>query len=567
MFLRNLRIGSRLALGFGAVVAILMVVSVGGTWLAQKSRDELAAVIAAGEAKQTLAAEMKALALEQSSVMRNIGLHSDIKAMQIDEDRARRLGQMYDEARERMAKFSLTPVEREILDSLAKTDKELDKPFQQALGLSTSFRNDEAAKVLMNEVDPLVQRTLFELNRLIDLEKKSNAAATRATMVTGDQLAYSIYAVEAIVLLLAVLVALTTSRSITKPLGESLAVAQRVASGDLTSRITVSGRDEAAELQKALRDMNDGLGRMVAQIRAGAESIAVGAGQVAAGNQQLSSRTEEHASSLEETASTLEEFTTTVRQNAEHAKQASQLAGSASATAQKGGEVVSKVVSTMQEVTTSSKRITDIIGVIDGISFQTNILALNAAVEAARAGEQGRGFAVVASEVRSLAQRSAESAKEIRGLIENSVSRVEAGARLVEQAGKTMDELVASVKKVAEIMIASASHEQSSGIEQINKAITQMDTVVQMNASLVEEATAAATSMANQATSLARAVAQFRIDESVSATAPAAVAAASAFSASAALPLHATREERRQALAARREPALAAADGDDWKEF
>ena len=190
-------------------------------------------------------------------------------------------------------------------------------------------------------------------------------------------------------------------------------------------------------------------------------------------------------------------------------------AGTASSTAEKGGEVVSKVVTTMQEVTSSSKRISDIIGVIDGISFQTNILALNAAVEAARAGEQGRGFAVVASEVRNLAQRSASSAKEIRGLIEDSVGRVEAGARLVEQAGKTMDELVGSVKRVAEIMteIAAASHEQSSGIEQINKAITQMDTVVQMNASLVEEATAAATSMASQATGLARAVAQFRLEE------------------------------------------------------
>jgi methyl-accepting chemotaxis protein len=233
--------------------------------------------------------------------------------------------------------------------------------------------------------------------------------------------------------------------------------------------------------------------QIVNHIRAGAESIAVGAGQVAAGNQQLSSRTEEHASSLEETASTLEEFTTTVKQNAEHARQASALAGTASTTAERGGEVVGKVVTTMQEVTASSKRISDIIGVIDGISFQTNILALNAAVEAARAGEQGRGFAVVASEVRSLAQRSAASAKEIRGLIENSVNRVEAGARLVGEAGKTMEELVASVRRVATIMteIASASHEQSSGIEQINKAITQMDTVVQMNASVVEEATAA----------------------------------------------------------------------------
>jgi methyl-accepting chemotaxis protein len=221
-------------------------------------------------------------------------------------------------------------------------------------------------------------------------------------------------------------------------------------------------------------------------------------------------------------------------------------------------------VHTFQEVTDSSKRITDIIGVIDGIAFQTNILALNAAVEAARAGEQGRGFAVVASEVRSLAQRSAESSKEIRGLIENSVSRVEAGARLVEQAGRTMDELVGSVKKVAEIMteIAAASHEQSSGIEQINRAITQMDTVVQMNASLVEEATAAATSMANQATGLARAVAQFRVEEGGHAgELPQPHAPVRE------LPRQSAPEHRHAAAAERREPALAAADEEDWKEF
>ena len=253
-----------------------------------------------------------------------------------------------------------------------------------------------------------------------------------------------------------------------------------------------------------------------------------------------------------------------MRHNADNARQASTLAGNASITAQRGGEVVAKVVSTFQEVTDSSRRIGDIIGVIDGISFQTNILALNAAVEAARAGEQGRGFAVVASEVRSLAQRSAESAKEIRGLIKNSVSRVEAGAKLVEQAGKTMDELVGSVKRVAEIMteIASANSEQSSGIEQINRAITQMDTVVQMNASLVEEATAAATSMASQATGLTHAVAQFRIDES----APPARVAPLAASPAIARPMSA---ERPTSLPARREPVLAATAGgeEDWKEF
>ena len=566
MILRKLKIGARLALGFGTILAIMMVVSVGGTALGKKSRNDLAAVMDAADTKERLAADMKALVLEQSAVMRNIGLHSDIKAMQVDEDRARRLGKMYDEARDKMAKIAVAPEERVIIETLTKLDKDIEAPFKQALGLSTSFQNEQAAQILMNDLDPIVQKTLLELNRLIELQKKANQEAVSTAIVTGDRLAITIYVVEAIVLVLAVLLAWATTRSITGPLRQSVAVAKRVASGDLTSRIEVEGRDEAAELLSALRDMNEGLGQMVTTIRTGAESIAVGAGQVAAGNQQLSSRTEEHASSLEETASTLEEFTTTVRQNAEHAKQASALAGTASATAQKGGEVVSKVVTTMQDVTTSSKKISDIIGVIDGISFQTNILALNAAVEAARAGEQGRGFAVVASEVRSLAQRSAASAKEIRGLIENSVNRVEAGARLVGEAGRTMDELVTSVRKVAEIMteIAAASHEQSSGVEQINKAITQMDTVVQMNASLVEEATAAATSMASQANGLARAVAQFRIDEGAVAeprdAAPAPASPAPAWQAL-------SGEKRPAQLAGRREPALTSSDEEDWKEF
>ena len=572
MVLRQIRIGARLALGFGAVLAVLIAVTFGGTWLGKKSRDDLAAVVAATDTKQALAADMRALALEQSAVMRNIGLHNDIKAMQADEDRARQLGKRYDEARDRMATLVTTPTEREILESLSKSDHAMDKPFAQALGLSTSFQNEAAAQILMKEVDPLVQKTMADLNRLIELQKKASDEAVAGAIVSGDRVAAITYTVALVVLVLAILIAWTTTRSITVPIKDSVAVAKRVASGDLTSRIDPTGRDEAADLLRALRDMNTGLSGMVSQIRTGAESIAVGANQVAAGNQQLSSRTEQHASSLEETASTLEEFTTTVRQNAEHARNASQLAGAASANAEKGGEVVNKVVATMQEVTQSSKRITEIIAVIDGISFQTNILALNAAVEAARAGEQGRGFAVVASEVRSLAQRSAESAKEIRGLIEGSVGRVEAGARLVEQAGKTIEELVVSVRKVAEIMteIASASHEQSSGIEQINKAITQMDTVVQMNASLVEQATAAATSMASQANGLAHAVAQFQVhdDTRLERAQPAAPAPAARSLGRA--------QERAPAVAGRREPLLTAApaaataataDEDDWKEF
>jgi methyl-accepting chemotaxis protein len=574
MLLRKVKIGSRLAFGFGVIVLVMMAISVGGTALGKKSRDELARVVAMTGEKERLAAEMRSLVLEQSATMRNIGLHSDLKAMQMDEDRAKRLGQMYDEARVRMAKLSITPAEREILEGLGQLDHDLETPVKQAMAMATSFRNDDAAQVIMNEIDPVIQKSLFELSRLVDIQKKASAEAIESSNVMGDRLAATVYAVNAIVVGLAVLLAWAITRSIGRPIAFSAKLAQRVASGDLSAEVRVEGRDEAAELLSALRDMNDGLSRIVLQIRTGAEQIAVGAGQVAAGNQSLSSRTEEHASSLEETASTLEEFTTTVRQNADRAGQASQLAASASVTAEKGGQIVGKVVSTMQEVSSSSKRISDIIGVIDGISFQTNILALNAAVEAARAGEQGRGFAVVASEVRSLAQRSAASAKEIRGLIENSVGRIEAGARLVEQAGHTMEELVASVRTVAQIMteIAAASHEQSSGIEQINKAITQMDTVVQMNASLVEEATAAATSMANQATALARSVAQFRVrDEAIAAAALEASSAMTpaqrALGTSQAAPIPRASDKRMPLPAATREPALAAAEAEEWKEF
>ncbi|HET7549555.1 MAG TPA: methyl-accepting chemotaxis protein [Usitatibacter sp.] len=565
MILRNFSIGTRLAVGFGAILAVLLSVSVGGTYLASKSRKDLATVSSNSIIKERLASEMQELVLRRSSVMRNVGLLTEYSAMQEQQKAANKLTRRFGDAREIMARFELTPAERDIVDGLEKADQSIQDPFNRAMVLQSSFRNEEAVGLLMNEVDPAVNKMMDALEQLTQIQKQANEDATSAALLMGDRLAKTTYVVEGIVLAIAVLLAWTLTRSITKPLREAVSVARRVAAGDLTSAIVPRGRDEAAELLRALCDMNDGLGRIVQQIRSGSESIAVGATQVAAGNQQLSSRTEEHASSLEETASTLEEFTTTVRQNAEHAKQASALAGTASSTAEKGGEAVGKVVKTMQDVSTSSKRISDIIGVIDGISFQTNILALNAAVEAARAGEQGRGFAVVASEVRSLAQRSAASAKEIRGLIEDSVSRVENGARLVEQAGKTMDELVASVRRVAEIMteIAAASHEQSSGIEQINRAITQMDNVVQMNASLVEEATAAATSMASQATGLSRAVAQFRLEEGElpAVAEPPASDAATESASPAPIAAHPA------ASHARREPMLAAADDDDWKEF
>ena len=337
------------------------------------------------------------------------------------------------------------------------------------------------------------------------VERAALEAATRTLAILGAACLFALAAAVAGVGLI--------GRSITGPLGDAVALAEKVADGDLTQRIEVHGRDEVSALLKALQRMSDNLRAIVGTVKDGTVAIAGASQEIASGNADLSQRTEEQASSLEETASSMEELTSTVKQNADNARQANQLAASASAVAVKGGEVVGQVVGTMSSINESSKKIVDIIGVIDGIAFQTNILALNAAVEAARAGEQGRGFAVVASEVRSLAQRSAAAAKEIKQLITDSVAKVENGTQLVDEAGKTMDEIVASVKRVTDIMaeISAASQEQSSGIEQVNQAVTQMDETTQQNAALVEQAAAAAESLQEQTGRLTAAVSVFRL--------------------------------------------------------
>lgn len=313
--------------------------------------------------------------------------------------------------------------------------------------------------------------------------------------------------------------------SLSRPLAEATALADKISSGDLTAQLHTNREDEIGRLIRAINGVSLGLANVVWNVRRGAETISVASGEIASGNQDLSSRTEEQASSLEETASSMEELTSTVRQNADNARQANQLAGEASEVAVRSGEVVAQVVDTMHTIHESSRKIADIINVIDGIAFQTNILALNAAVEAARAGEQGRGFAVVATEVRSLAQRSAGAAREIKALIDDSVDKVEMGNRLVDQAGATMHEVVASVKRVTEIMneISEASREQSDGIEQVNQAITQMDAVTQQNAALVEEAAAAAESLQNQAADLVKQVQLFTLKSAQVGTADEAV--------------------------------------------
>jgi methyl-accepting chemotaxis protein len=349
-------------------------------------------------------------------------------------------------------------------------------------------------------------------------------------------------------------------RSIRRPLADAVDLASRIAAGDLSAQPDVSRGDEFGDMMRALKKMNDSLGMVVGKVRSSAESVVAASSEIAAGNLDLSSRTEQQASSLEETASSMEEMTSTVKQNADNARQANQLAGSASDVAVRGGVMVSRVVDTMASINEASKKIVDIIGVIDGIAFQTNILALNAAVEAARAGEQGRGFAVVASEVRSLAQRSAAAAKEIKTLIGDSVEKVDTGAKLVDQAGTTMQEIVDSVRRVTDIIgeITAASQEQTSGIEQINQAISQMDQVTQQNASLVEEAAAAAASMQEQARELVDVVSAFKLGASHAVAAPVSDRNA---------------EQHRhggRALAAppaRRQPLSRPAPSGDWEEF
>ncbi|MGX9217900.1 methyl-accepting chemotaxis protein [Massilia varians] len=351
------------------------------------------------------------------------------------------------------------------------------------------------------------------------------------------------------------------TRGLTRQLGGEPAyagdIASRIAAGDLSVDVALRQGDRSS-LLFAMKTMRDSLAQIVGEVRNGTDAIASASRQIASGNLDLSSRTEEQASSLEETASSMEELTSTVKQNADNARQANGLASSASAVAERGGMVVSQVVDTMASINDSSKKIVDIIGVIDGIAFQTNILALNAAVEAARAGEQGRGFAVVASEVRTLAQRSASAAKEIKLLIDDSVGKVDAGARLVDQAGATMDEIVASVRRVTDIMgeISSASLEQTEGIEQINMAVSQMDQVTQQNASLVEEAAAAAESLQGQAGKLAELVSVFKLDaRAPSVAAPAAQART------------ATRLAAPALAPARPEPRKAAVREEEWETF
>lgn len=393
----------------------------------------------------------------------------------------------------------------------------LSDQLEKAFALVKQGQTTEGHDLLKNQITDQMRAVIVELDKLTNeyLVKRAKEM-TANTAATYENSKIEISLLILLMVLASIVMVVVVARSIASPLRKAVKIAQNVAKGDLTDQIDVRSKDETGQLMSALNDMNINLRRMVSKVRSGSMAIETASSEIAAGNLDLSNRTESQASSLEETASAMEELTSTVKQNADNAKQANQLANSASVVAEQGGDIVRQVVSTMSSIDASSKKIVDIISVIDGIAFQTNILALNAAVEAARAGEQGRGFAVVASEVRNLAQRSAGAAKEIKSLIDDSVSKVGEGTVLVDKAGATMTEVVASIKHVTDIVaeITVASSEQSTGIEQVNQAVTQMDEMMQQNAALVEEASAATQSLKQQVNSLVAVVDQFKVDES-----------------------------------------------------
>jgi methyl-accepting chemotaxis protein len=513
MTINNLKIGARLTGAFGLAVVLLCLVAGISLNAMNESERHLEEIVNDNVRKMTLVQTMSEQVHIVSRVMRTIALLDDDARMQQERTKIDAARSAYDEAWSELQKLPASEKAQAIrarIDAAKTTARALNSRF---LELAMNHRDKEARELLMANGAPANEAWQLALDENIQMQSEANERDAQSAEASNRFAIKLILVLSALAIMLMISAGVVLTLGITRPLRQAVSVAEAVASGDLSSKIDVTSKDETGQLLQALKSMNENLASIVGEVRASTDTINTASGEISAGNTDLSQRTEEQASSLEETASSMEELTSTVKQNAENARQANQLAISASEIAARGGGVVRSVVDTMTGISDSSKKIADIISVIDGIAFQTNILALNAAVEAARAGEQGRGFAVVAGEVRNLAQRSAAAAKEIKELISNSVAKVETGTELVAQAGKTMEEIVTSVKRVTDIMseITAASQEQSTGIEQVNQAVSQMDQVTQQNAALVEQAAAAAESLNEEAQNLAKSVAVFKL--------------------------------------------------------
>ena len=567
----GLTIKARIGIGFALILAMMFTLTVIGIFRVNTVSTSLAKIGDVNSVKQRYAINFRGSVHDRAISLRDVILVTRDDELKAALNDIIRLSADYEKSAVLLDKMmnertDTSSEERQMLAGIKEAEARTLPLIEKVVALRQAGNLEQAKELMLSQARPAFVEWLARINQFIDLKEKVNQVESAAARGVASSFQTLMLVMCVAALLIGAVVAALIARTISRALGgepaQASAIATRIAAGDLTVPIHLR-KNDTVSLMYAMKAMRDSLANIVTELRVSADTIADGSIQIASGNQDLSSRTERQAGSLEETASSVDKLTSTVKQNADNATQANHLALSASDVAVKGGTVVTQVVHTMGSINDSAKKIVDIISVIDGIAFQTNILALNAAVEAARAGEQGRGFAVVAAEVRTLAQRSAAAAKEIKTLIGDSVEKVDAGSRLVDQAGATMQEIVESIRRVTDIMgeIATASAEQTSGIEQINTAITEMDDVTQQNAALVEQAASAAQSLQDQALNLSRLVDVFQLNDTASARRSAPVRPAS-------LPKPATSFSKTQAIATSRKPVLAASGkSGDWEEF
>jgi methyl-accepting chemotaxis protein len=514
-------VGTRLTIGFGITFALTILL----TGLAMNrvgSIDQtLSRVNDVNNVKQRHAINFRGSVHDRAIAVRDVVLATDAAAVQVQVSKIKALDEKYQQSAaplDALFTGAVTADEKAALSNIKDTERRVQPLIAKVIELRSAEQFAQASSLLAQQVGPAFVDWLASVNQLIDLEEKMSQDATAGARALSSSFFTWMLVLCSVAIAAGVSSAWYIGRGLLQQLGGqpdyAVSIVTRIAAGDLSVAIHTA-KDDHSSLLFAMKKMRDNLVDIVAQVRTGTDTIFDASTEIAAGNVDLSARTERQAGTLEETASSLEELTSTVRQNADNARQANVLAESASEVAVRGGAVVAQVVETMAAINESSKKIVDIIGVIDSIAFQTNILALNAAVEAARAGEQGRGFAVVATEVRNLAQRSASAASEIKALIVSSVQRVDIGARLVDDAGTTMEEIVSSVKRVTDIMaeISLASQEQSTGIVSVNQAVGEMDEATQQNAAMVEQASSAAASLQKEAQMLAEVVGVFQLTD------------------------------------------------------